>query len=34
MCLVGGAGHDVLIGGPGKDTYIFERGDGARTVMS
>ncbi|MEX0958666.1 MAG: calcium-binding protein [Burkholderiales bacterium] len=31
--LIGGAGNDVLHGGTGKDTYIFNRGDGSDTII-
>lgn len=31
--IVGGAGNDVLQGGNGSDTYVFNRGDGADTIV-
>jgi trimeric autotransporter adhesin len=30
--LIGGSDHDILIGGTGKDTYIFNRGDGVEII--
>lgn len=31
--LIGGAGVDVLSGGAGKDTYVFNLGDGVETIF-
>jgi len=31
--LIGGTGNDALRGGAGKDTYIFNKGDGADTIF-
>lgn len=31
--LIGGPGSDQLVGGAGKDTYIFNRGDGVEVVF-
>ena len=31
--LIGGRGTDRLVGGAGKDTYIFDKGDGTETVI-
>src|SRR5260221_2266141 len=31
--LVGGSGDDVLVGGPGKDTYVFNAGDGRDQIF-
>ena len=31
--LIGGLGDDALVGGAGKDTYIFNRGDGVEIIF-
>jgi Ca2+-binding RTX toxin-like protein len=33
LTLAGGAGHDVLIGSPGNDTFLFAFGEGGRDVV-